>query len=49
MAPKSCLNLAMSQPGLFDISDRLEQLSRKGDSLVRLNEVIDWNDFQPLL
>ena len=34
----------MSQTGLFDISDRLEQVSRKGDPLERLN-----NDFWPLL
>ena len=39
----------MSQTGLFEISDRLEQVSRKGDPLERLNEVIDWNDFRPLL
>ena len=34
----------MSQTGLFDLFDRLEQLSRKGDPLERLNEVIDWDD-----
>ena len=39
----------MSQTGLFDLSDRQEQLSRKGDPLKRLNEVIDWEDFRPLL
>ena len=39
----------MSQTGLFDLSARQEQLSRKGDPLERLNEVIDWEDFRPLL
>ncbi len=39
----------MSQTGLFEISDRLEQMSRKGNPLERLNEVINWNDFRPLL
>ena len=39
----------MFQTGLLDLFDRLEQLSRKGDPLERLNEVIDWDDFRPLL
>lgn len=39
----------MSQTGLFDLSDRQEQLSHKGDPLERLSEVIDWDDFRLLL
>ena len=31
------------------ISNRLEKLSTNGDPLVKLNEVMDWNIFMPLL
>lgn len=37
------------QIGLFDESRRLEKLSKLGDSLERLNDVIDWEIFRPIL
>lgn len=37
------------QLGLFEKENRLEKLSRLGDSLVRLNKVIDWEQFRPAL
>lgn len=39
----------MQQRGLFDEENRLEKLSQLGDSLVRLNEVIQWELFRPVL
>jgi len=39
----------MNQPGFFDLADRYEQLSEAGDPLERLNKVIDWERFRPLL
>ena len=35
--------------GLFDIEFRLEDLTRNGDPLVRLNECVDWEVFRPEL
>lgn len=37
------------QIGLFDESNRFEKLSKLGDSLVRLNNVINWKIFRPIL
>lgn len=37
------------QPGLFDSSIRLEELSAMGDPLARLDEVVDWDVFAPVL
>ena len=37
------------QMGLFDEENRLEKLSQLGDSLVRLNKVIQWEIFRPIL
>jgi IS5 family transposase len=37
------------QPGLFDAQDRLEELHGMGDPLQRLDDVIDWNLFKPVL
>jgi transposase, IS5 family len=34
------------QPGFFDVEDRLKQLSAKGDSLERLNAVVDFALFR---
>ena len=34
------------QPGFFDVEDRLKQLSAKGDSLERLNAVVDFELFR---
>lgn len=39
----------MFQTGLFDLSDRYAQLSKQGDPLERLNAIMDWNYFRPLL
>lgn len=39
----------MSQLSVFDFSDRLAHLSEKGDPLERLDAVIDWNVFRPLI
>ncbi len=36
----------MKQKGFFDEADRLKKLSELGDSLEKLNEHIEWNDFQ---
>ena len=33
--------------GLFDIEFRMEDLTRNGDSLVRLNTCVDWEMFRP--
>ncbi len=38
-----------SQPGFFDLSNRLETLSEQGDPLEKLNEAIDWKIFNRLL
>ena len=37
------------QMGLFDKEDRMEKLSKLRDSLVRLNKVINWEQFRPVL
>jgi len=36
-------------PGLFDASERLEELHELGDPLARLDEFIDWTLFLPVL
>jgi len=38
----------MSQPGLFDLSERHKKLNEK-DPLTHLNALIDWEDFRPVL
>ena len=37
------------QPGLFDAQDRLEELHEMGDPLQRLDRIIRWNMFRPVL
>ncbi len=37
------------QPGFFDLEDRYALLSDGGDPLERLNEVVLFGDFRPLL
>ena len=37
------------QIGLFDEENRLEKLSHLGDALVRLNKVMNWEIFRPIL
>ena len=39
----------MTQPGLFDIEFRLDDLSKIGDPLVFLNETIKWDEFDKIL
>ena len=39
----------MIQPGLFDIHDRLESLSKAGDPLILLDEKIEWKKFSRIL
>lgn len=39
----------MKQIGFFDEERRLDKLSELGDSLERLNDVIDWELFRPIL
>ena len=37
------------QRGLFDMSERLEELHKMGDPLARLDSVIDWSVFEPMM
>ena len=37
------------QPGFFNLDDRLQQLEALGDPLPKLNEVLDWEGFRPIL
>ena len=37
------------QPGLFDIEERLGDLSAKGDDLKRINALVDFEAFRPEL
>ena len=39
----------MKQKGFFDENDRLEELSKMGDPLEKLNKFIQWNDFRGIL
>ena len=39
----------MEQPGFFDMSDRLRELSAKGDDLERIAALVDFNQFRPEL
>ena len=38
-----------NQSSLFDKAIRLEELHQMGDRLARLDEVIDWSLFEPVL
>ena len=38
----------MSQPGFFDLDERLKKIGTK-DPLVALNAIIDWNNFRDTL
>jgi len=40
---------AKTAPGFFDVEMRIQWLEQKGDSLNRLNEVIEWEIFAPIL
>lgn len=37
------------QPGFFDVDERLKELSAKGDALERLNAIVDFERFRPVL
>ena len=37
------------QPGFFDQEDRLARLEKLGDPLRRLDSIVDWQAFRPLL
>jgi hypothetical protein len=37
----------VGQPGLFDIDERLKDLSAKGDDIERLNVIVDFELFRP--
>jgi len=37
------------QPSFFDPENRLAELERLGDPLVRLDQIVDWDVFKPLL
>jgi hypothetical protein len=37
------------QPGFFDQDDRLTKLEKLGDPLPRLDSIVDWRAFRPLL
>jgi IS5 family transposase len=39
----------MPQPGFFDLDERYERLTRLGDPLVRIQQVVDWEAFRPRL
>jgi len=39
----------MMQPGLFDWQNRFEKLDKTGDPLAKLNKVVPWNSFRPVL
>ena len=39
----------MSQLGLFDQEEILRRRDKKGDPLVRLNSVVDWQVFLPII
>jgi len=40
---------AKATPGFFDVDLRIQWLTGKGDPLNRLNEVIAWEIFDPIL
>jgi len=39
----------MQQIGMFDVSIRLNKIDQNGDPLKRLNEVVNWETFRPIL
>jgi transposase, IS5 family len=39
----------MSQPGFWDWEERQSKLNQKKDLLVRLNEIVPWQEFRPTL
>lgn len=47
--PSMSKYLRPQEAGLFDKATRLEELQALGDPLARLDEVIEWNGFEPVL
>ena len=39
----------MNQPGFWDWEERQSKLNEKRDLLTRLNQIIEWETFRPLL
>ncbi len=39
----------MKQSGLFDLEFRMSKIDDNGDPLKRLNELVDWELFRPVL
>ena len=39
----------MSQPGLFDQREILSRWNKRGDVLSRLNGVVEWKVFEPII
>lgn len=39
----------MIQPGFFDLDERYQLLDKLGDPLPKLDQVVDWEQFRPLL
>ena len=37
------------QPSFFDQENRLAQLEKLGDPLPRLDSIVDWDEFKPIL
>ena len=37
------------QPSFFDQENRLAELEKLGDPLPRLDQIVDWDNFKPLL
>ena len=37
------------RPGFFDDEDRLSKLEKLGDPLPRLDSIVDWQAFRPLM
>lgn len=37
------------QPGFFDLDNRHAQLEALGDPLPKLNAIVDWEGFHPIL
>jgi len=39
----------MNQPGLFDLCERQKKLRKSRDFLERINAIVDWEEFRPIL
>ena len=41
--------MAHGMPGFFDVDERLKELTAKGDDLERINSLVDFEIFRPVL